>query len=94
MLKIAKITIFREFSIKFIKSLILMKIIDFHESITHVIDVPKRVIFGVQKGVIFDPPWTPPGPPRDPPGGQKWPKKSLGDILINGLSAGGAVFVH
>ena len=94
MLKTAKITIFREFSLKFTKLVILMKIIDFHAFITHDIAVPKTTIFGVQNGVIFDPPWTPPGPPRDPPGGQKWPKKSLGDILINGLSAGGAVFVH
>ena len=31
----------------------------------------KQVIFGVQNGVIFDPPWTPPGPPLGP----GYPKK-------------------
>ncbi len=52
---------------------------------------PKIVDFGVQKGVIFDPPLD---PPSYAGGGPDKPRKSLGDILINGLSAGGAVFVH
>ena len=35
----------------------------------------KQSIFGVQKGVIFDPPWTPPWTPPGPPGGPGYPKK-------------------